>query len=295
MNGIQHLGERDRSLAQLAGALPRLNPEQCIMVFDAVLRPVAWQRDIGRLHDLCSGLGVLNNDRRSLLFNAVLALPPANPSTPFVVAELAGQIAHLSPAQVDLVNEMAASSGIGLTMLIRGRSVARGEQRRHIDSKNIVETALTRNQADWIHGLSQVTELLNDEECRRCAEAALALGVEPLKADAVAAAGQALHRLPEPLRETLIQAAESMADPKNKVEAVVGLSRGMAHLSPRQCERLFEVGRSASPNGRFDHHNIRALEALVTAEWPWSARWDRPHPPQRQPNPDQVSRAPETV
>ncbi|HET9642097.1 MAG TPA: hypothetical protein VFP68_01745 [Burkholderiaceae bacterium] len=268
VNQIQNPLERDFALANLRSGLSVFSAEHRIQVFDAALRSGAtWM-----LKDLCGVPGLMDEERRTRLYDALVAAPRTDIFWRDAVAKLAGQIAHLSPAQVDTVVDMATGTKNGLAELVRGRSTATGEQRKCIDGRDIVSSALRVADEDRkstaINVLSPVIELLSEEELHSFTAAALNLADEDVKTVAFAAAGRVLNRLPEELSEQVIQTVERMAGGKNKVEAVIGLSRGMAHLGREQCERLLEVARRASPKGRFDEHNISALQALVSAKWP---------------------------
>jgi hypothetical protein len=63
----------------------------------------------------------------------------------------------------------------------------------------------------------------------------------------------------------------------SKVEAIIGLSRGLAHLTPVQCERLLETARRAHQEARRFRPaagEMEALASLVSAEWPSGQRSD---------------------
>jgi len=127
--------------------------------------------------------------------------------------------------------------------------------------------------------LSDVIDMLNDDQCRRFVngmhmDGNVRLRTYPCLARTVAAAGRIMHRLPDDLREVVIKTAEAVHY-SNKVTTIASLSQNMVHLTPGQCERLFTLARHSGGRG-FDDENIGALHALVNATWPWSARWEAP-------------------
>lgn len=274
IGSIENEWQRDVATAMLAGGFPHLDVGERNKVFEAVLKTMeSYPKQFSLI---CSFLPLMNVEERTRLFDRLIEIPFDDPLKDHFrrghIAELAYHVAYLSAAQANTIAGLVIghSGKQGLGKLIRGRALSSGEQRETLDNLNIVETSLASDPGATAYQLSAAVEVLSAEECLQFANSILSLNIPAWKSHAVAAAGKVLHQLPDDVREALIQAAEGIPSAEGKIEAAVGLSRGMAHLTQDQCQRLLDVARRA--------HCWRPTEAFIAfldVEWPFHLRWDR--------------------